>query len=209
MSMRVLMADDHALVREAVASYLAEREGFDLLHAGSLQDVTDVLSRETGIDVVMLDLVMPGMDGMASIQKLLTLCGDARLVIFSGSTNHSFVAQAIDAGVRGFLPKTMSLRSIGSALRMVRDGEVFVPSAMFTDTFNVGARSAPRDASQFTPIEAQVLKLAADGKTNKEIATTLQTTEVLVKMHMRSICKKVDARNRTHAAMRARELGRL
>ncbi|OYU17261.1 MAG: DNA-binding response regulator [Rhodobacteraceae bacterium PARR1] len=207
--MRVLMADDHALVREAVASYLSEREGFEILHASTLQETLDSLSQDEAVDVVLLDLVMPGMDGMTSIQKVLAQCGKARLVIFSGSTNHSFVAQAIELGVRGFVPKTMSLRSIGSALRMVRDGEVFVPSAMFTDTFNVGARSAPRDGAQFSPIEAQVLKLAADGKTNKEIAVLLQTTEVLVKMHMRSICKKVDARNRTHAAMRARELGRL
>ncbi len=207
--MRVLLADDHVLVREAVGSYLIEREGFDVVHANSLQETLDALTQDVLPDVVLLDLVMPGMDGMSSIQKVLAHCGPARLVIFSGSTNHSFVAQAIDVGVRGFLPKTMSLRSVGSALRMVRDGEVFVPSAMFTDTFNVGTRSAPRDGSQFTAIEAQVLKLAADGKTNKEIAVMLQTTEVLVKMHMRSICKKVDARNRTHAAMRARELGRL
>lgn len=207
--MRVLVADDHALVREAVASYLTEREGFSIQHAGSLQETLDVLTEDTVPDVILLDLVMPGMDGMSSVHKVLEHCGAARLVIFSGSTNHSFVAQAIDAGVRGFMPKTMSLRSIGSALRMVRDGEVFVPSAMFTDTFCVGMRSPAKDGAQFTSIEAQVLKLAADGKTNKEIAVTLQTTEVLVKMHMRAICKKVDARNRTHAAMRARELGRL
>lgn len=207
--MRVLMADDHALVREAVATFLTEREGFEVLHAGSLAETLDVLAQHADLDVVMLDLVMPGMDGMSSVQKILAACGSARLVIFSGSTNHPFIAQAIDAGVRGYMPKTMALRSIASALRMVRDGEVFVPSSMFTDTFNVGPRAAPRDVSQFTPIEAQVLKLAADGKTNKEIAVLLQTTEVLVKMHMRSICKKVDARNRTHAAMRARELGRL
>lgn len=207
--MRVLVADDHALVREAVASYLTEREGFDIQHAGTLQETLDVLGQAVVPDVVLLDLVMPGMDGMSSIHKVLEQCGAARLVIFSGSTNHSFIAQAIDVGVCGFVPKTMSLRSIGSALRMVRDGEVFVPSAMFTDTFSMGTRSPTREGSHFTPIEAQVLKLAADGKTNKEIAVTLQTTEVLVKMHMRSICKKVDARNRTHAAMRARELGRL
>lgn len=207
--MRVLMADDHALVREAVASYLSEREGFDVLHASTLQETLDILSQDIRPEVVLLDLVMPGMDGMSSIQKVLAQCGTARLVIFSGSTNHSFVAQAIEIGVRGFLPKTMSLRSIGSALRMVRDGEVFVPSAMFTDTFNVGTRAAPRDGAQFSTIETQVLKMAAEGKTNKEIAVALQTTEVLVKMHMRSICKKVDARNRTHAATRARELGRL
>ena len=207
--MRLLLADDHALVREAVASYLTEREGFDVTHSSSLQETLDIFEQDGGYDVVLLDLIMPGMDGMTSIQKVLAQCGSARVVIFSGSANHSFIAQAIDLGVRGFIPKTMSLRSVGSALRMVRDDEVFVPSAMFTDTFNVGTRSVPRDASQFTPIEAEVLKLAADGKTNKEIASLLQTTEVLVKMHMRSICKKVDARNRTHAAMRARELGRL
>jgi two-component system nitrate/nitrite response regulator NarP len=207
--MRVLVADDHALVREAVASYLTDREGFEIQHAGSLQETLDALAEDPVPDVVLLDLVMPGMDGMSSIHKVLEHCGPARLVIFSGSTNHSFVAQAIEVGVRGFMPKTMSLRSIGSALRMVRDGEVFVPSAMFTDTFSVGTRSPARDGAPFTTIEAQVLKLAATGKTNKEIAVTLQTTEVLVKMYMRSICKKVDARNRTHAAMRARELGRL
>lgn len=207
--MRVLLADDHALVREAIACYLSDREGFDVQHAASLQEALDLLAAGPLPDVVMLDLVMPGMDGMTSIQKVLADCGSARLVIFSGSTNHSFVAQAIDAGVRGFVPKTMSLRSVGSALRMVCDGEVFVPSAMFADTFSVGARTTPRDGSQFTAVEVQVLKLAADGKTNKEIASMIETTEVLVKMHMRSICKKVDARNRTHAAMRARELGRL
>lgn len=207
--MRVLLADDHALVREAISTFLIDREGFDVLHASSLSEVLEILPRTEDVDVIMLDLVMPGMDGMASVQRLLSVCGPSRLVIFSGTANHSFVAHAIEAGVRGFIPKTMSLRSISSALRMVRDGEVFVPSAMFTDTYSIGAKAPQREGPSFNKAEAQVLKLAADGKTNKEIAWALQTTEVLVKMHMRSLCKKLDARNRTHASMRARELGLL
>ena len=77
--MRVLMADDHALVREAVASYLSEREGFDVLHASTLQETLDILSQDISPEVVLLDLVMPGMDGMSSIQKVLALPDETRL----------------------------------------------------------------------------------------------------------------------------------
>lgn len=203
----VLIADDHSLVREALAIVLQGTPRFRVLQSASLHETLQMIALEN-VDIVLLDLVMPGMDGMSGVNKLLAAAPQTSVVLFSGSTNSRFVSQALENGARGFIPKTMSVRSVGAALQMILDGEIYVPASMLSELkserVTVPGSAVSADLSE---IERHTLSMAASGKTNKEIAWALQTTEVLVKMHMRSICRKLQAKNRTHAAIRARELG--
>lgn len=203
----VLIADDHALVREATALVLQGDLRFRVLQASSLQETLSMLSMAP-VDLILLDLVMPGMDGMAGLTKVIAADPKTRVVLFSGSTNSRFVAQALEQGARGFVPKTMSLKSVANAINMIIDGEVYLPASMLSelrsDRISLTSSSKGLELSE---VERHTLVMAGNGRTNKEIAWELQTTEVLVKMHMRSICRKLEAKNRAHAAIRARELG--
>lgn len=203
---RVLVADDHGFVRETLKLGLESSGEFSVEAATDFDAALRLVSAES-FDIVLLDLAMPGMDGISSIQRILRANPDAKVVLFSGSIAQGLLLRATDAGVRGFISKTMGLRSIASALRLVQDGEVFVPISHIQEKSLLSSGSRMNDREIVSPLESSILERVANGKTNKEIAYDLQLSEVAIKMHMRAICKKLDASNRAHAAIRAREIG--
>ncbi|WP_071675926.1 response regulator [Nioella nitratireducens] len=196
---RVLIADDHVLLGQAVATVLRAVEGYEVIVVDSFEALQDNLAN-TAADIVMLDVKMPDMKGLPSIREVLELANEARVVLFSGQVDNQFVTDALALGVQGYIPKTMPLQSLESALRLIQSGVAFVP-------MQTGQAKADRESvrENLTDRESHIVKLAADGFTNKEIARDLDVTEVTVKMHMRSVCKKLGARNRAHAAMICRE----
>lgn len=198
---RVLIADDHRMITEAVARLLERSGGFETRVVGTLPEAIQALAGDTPYDLLLLDVRMPGMTGLESVQRVLARAGDTKVVLFSGEADRRFVAGAVDLGVRGLIPKTMPLKALTSALQLVLSGEVFMPAAGAPP-----AGSGAPDGTDLTELEIIILKLASDGATNKEIALHVNLSEVNVKMHMRAICRKLDAKNRTHAAMLARSL---
>lgn len=205
---RVLVADDHGFVRETIKLGL-ERNGDFAVEAATDFEAALRLATQEPFDIVLLDLAMPGMDGIASIQRIVKANEAHKVVLFSGSITQGLLLRATDAGVRGFISKTMGLKSIAAALRLVHDGEVFIPISYIQEKslLSNGVRAA--DTQIVSPLESTILERVSHGKTNKEIAWDMQLSEVAIKMHMRSICKKLDAKNRAHAAIRAREMGLL
>ncbi|MFP4328940.1 MAG: response regulator [Paracoccaceae bacterium] len=202
---RILIADDHMLISEAVARLLQRSGDFEVLTAMSLPDTLRVLEDQGPVDIVMLDLKMPGMNGIESIRQVVKANEPGRVVLFSGSADANFVQSAIKAGALGLIPKTLPLRSLLSAIGLVDSGQIFVPAQL-----SQGENASPaREQAQLSEKELFVLRRAAEGYTNKEIARDLVSNEMSVKMHMRMICKKLGAKNRTHAAMIARELALL
>jgi two-component system nitrate/nitrite response regulator NarP len=199
---RILIADDHRMITEAVARLLERTGGFETTVVGSLPEAIQTLTDDPGYDLLLLDVRMPGMNGLESVQRVLSRAGETKVVLFSGEADRRFVAGAVELGVRGLIPKTMPLKALTSALQLVLSGEVFMP---VEGAATAGAMDAA-DAG-LTQLETTILRLASDGHTNKEIALHVNLGEVAVKMHMRAICRKLDARNRTHAAMMARSLG--
>jgi two-component system, NarL family, nitrate/nitrite response regulator NarL len=197
--MRVLIADDHALLAQAISDTLCRSPDFDISTCYTFQGVLDQLaSRST--DVVLLDLRMPGMHGLASISDVVARAGDASVVLFTGQVDRQFVEDAIKMGVKGYIPKTLPLKSLEVALRLIQTGQTFIP--------HIGSPSSAQNdekRASLTDREMHVLRLAADGETNKEIAREIANTETQVKMIMRNICMKLAARNRAHACMIARE----
>jgi len=193
------------LISEAVARLLQRSGNFEVLTATSLQDALRDLEEQGPVDIVMLDLKMPGMNGIESIRQVVKANEPGRVVLFSGNADANFVQSAIQAGALGLIPKTLPLRSLLSAIGLVESGQIFVPAQLSRgDT-----PAVPGEQAQLSDKELFVLRRAAEGQTNKEIARELVSNEMSVKMHMRMICKKLGAKNRTHAAMIARELAML
>lgn len=206
---RVLVADDHGMIREGLKRGL-EGTGYFVVETVGDFDAALKQASAQAFDIVLLDLLMPGMDGLATIERMLSANDAHRVVLFSGTIPQGLLLRATDAGARGFISKTMGLRSIAAALRLVHDGEVFIPISHLQDK-PMFAAPAPKseDRNSVTPLETLIIERVAAGKTNKEIAWETQMSDVSIKMHMRTICKKLDAKNRAHAAIRAREMGLL
>lgn len=197
---RVLLADDHRLIGEAVATLLANTGQFSVETAETFDETIECLQNSAPFDIVMLDLRMPGLVGMDHVRQVVVDAGKAQVVLFSATADRHTLNRAIEMGVRGLIPKTMPLQSLVSVLRLIESGQVFVPTNALEEKQGAGEREKLND------IELYVLRLAASGLTNKHIANDLDQSETTVKMYMRSICKKLGARNRAHAAVIGRDM---
>jgi two-component system nitrate/nitrite response regulator NarL len=204
-SISVLIADDHNLVREALAQALASDPSFSVTMANSCSGTLAQIKRQGHVDVLLLDIVMPGMNGLKSIEEFVKVNAEGAVVVFSGSTARDFIGQALTLGARGFIPKTMPLKSLATAIQLIASGQIFVPFGPPIP------RSDPEvdDPDRLTARELIVLNHVSDGLTNKEIAWKVGVAEVTVKMYMRSICTKLKAKNRAHAAIIAAQTGML
>lgn len=204
--MRILLADDHDLVRETLAAFLLA-EGFAEVRAvGDLTSALAELSGLTQFDLVLLDYQMPGMnglDGMLKAQDLVRGAGrKTRVAIISGNTNRELAESALAAGAAGFVPKTLASRAMVAAVQAMASGEVFAPLSLLMQDTPVAEILA-----SLTKREVDVLKGIREGKSNKEIAHDLDLQEVTVKLHVKTLSRKLGAKNRTHAAMIARDSG--
>lgn len=203
---RVLIADDHRLIRDAIAAPLRSA-GFEVSVSEDYTSTLHVIEEEGRFDVVLLDVNMPGIDGEGPIKSVINGNDPGAVVLFSGSVSKRLVARALADGAKGFIPKTISLRALENALWLISSGENFVPYNFFES--GQDSESTQGDgtsvATKLTERELKVLYGASVGQSNKEIAFDLSLSEVTVKMHMRSICSKLGAKNRTQAAMVAKQ----
>jgi len=199
--MKLLIADDHDLVRETLAAFLVA-EGMSLVDTvASLDDALKAMATSE-YDLVLLDYAMPGMRGLAGLAEAAELAGGRPVALISGTTSRDLAEAALKSGARGFVPKTLGSRAIAAAIRHMVSGEVFAPIGLLSDEAPVTG-----DLSALTKREVDVLRGLCRGLSNKEIARDLDLQEVTVKLHVKTLSRKLDARNRTHAAMIARSAG--
>ena len=203
----LLLADDHVLVADAIKSFLEEDGSISVEVAEDFAACNSALSKKD-FDVALVDLIMPGMDGLRSVEKLAVQFPKTPVVVFSGNYNSTLILRAIELGARGFIPKDTPLKTLNSIIRMVANGGLFIPRNIIEShqSFSHSPEADRPDSASLTPLEVDVIKLLNEGKTNKEIAWSINSTEVLVKMHMRNLCRKLEAKNRTHALVKAKEL---
>ncbi|WP_413717013.1 response regulator transcription factor [Silicimonas sp. MF1-12-2] len=196
--MRILLADDHDLVREAIAAFLASEGGAMVDVAGTLPEAMTVLKDKGPFDLIMLDYNMPGMNGLEGLKKMITASGNCPVALLSGTTTRVLAEDAIAAGAAGFVPKTLGSKSMISAANFMAAGEIYAP-------FNFMQRKSDESSELLTDRERDVLYGICQGLSNKEIARDHNLHEATVKLHAQTLCKKLGARNRTHAAMIARD----
>ncbi|WP_306114106.1 MULTISPECIES: response regulator transcription factor [unclassified Roseovarius] len=197
---KLLLADDHELVRETVADFLRLQGGYEVVTAQSFDEALELAQREGPFELVMLDYSMPGMDALSGLAKMRAQTGFP-VAILSGTATPDVARRALSSGAAGFLPKTLAPQSLVSAVRHMLTGEVYMPLEFLND------ESADQLDVNLTPRERDVLLGITEGKSNKEIARDLDIQEVTVKLHVKTLSRKLGARNRTHAAMLGRDLG--
>lgn len=197
---RLLLADDHRLVRDLVAAHLRASATFAVTTAESLSDAVAQIEQHGAFDIILLDFSMPDMTGSEGVARLVSLNGDHPVVLFSGQARPEAVREALARGARGYIPKSTPALDLTEAIHAILQGEIWLPAG-----FEQGAPGA--GPVQLSPREREVLGFIRAGLMNKEIAARLNLSEVTVKMHVRSLCTKLKARNRTQAAMIAETLG--
>ena len=202
--MKILLADDQELVRDTIASFLRLEPGIEVEVAADLPSALSMVQHDPGFDLILLDYMMPGMNGLAGLAAMRAARPGVPVAILSGTAPRAVAEQALAEGAAGFLPKTMSTKTLIAALRFMAAGEVYAPMAMLTER---EAPSAKLAGAQLTPRETEVLRLLCRGLANKEIARELDLQEVTVKLHVKTLSRKLGAKNRTHAAMIAKEAG--
>ena len=199
MTTRVLIADDHELLRDVLRSYLEAEGDFEVTTVADLPSALELLASENSFDLVLLDYAMPGMNGFAGLKRAVA-AADVPVALMSGIAPPGVAENVLSAGATGFFPKTLPARSVVNAIRFMAAGETYMPLEMMRQP--TGPESADFG---LTPREREVLTLLCRGLANKEIARDLGLREPTIKLHVKTICRKLGARNRTHAAMLARE----
>lgn len=198
--MRILVADDHGLVRETIAAFLMN-EGFETVQgAASLQDALAEVKKSGAFDLILLDYHMPGMNGLSGLGVMIAANDGKPVALMSGSASPEIAEEAIAEGAAGFVPKTLSSKSMVAAVRFMLAGETYAPFAFMNQE---------RNAAQtlLSPRELDMVKGICEGKSNKEIARDHDLQEVTVKLHVKTMSRKLGAKNRTHAAMIAKQMG--
>ena len=215
--MKLLLADDHAMFRDALVDYLQRTElNADVTIAKDMNEVMEVMQGGEEFDLVMLDFRMPGMDDLSGLESLLQHYPDTRAVILSGMARTKDVEKAMEMGAAGYLPKTLTGKALINGINKVLAGEKYV--AIDYNTNEIMASSKSQDdeyidvvengaKADLTPRESEVLEFLLRGASNKEIARSLDLQVVTVKLHVRGICRKLGAKNRTQAALKAQQMG--
>jgi len=204
----LVIADDHPLFRaalkEAVGRHLPDAA---IIEASSLDTLQRAIVDHSDVDLILLDLRMPGARGFSSLLYLRAEHPTIPVIVVSASESPSVVQRALDFGASGFIPKSARIEAIGEVLRTVLGGGVAAPRAPNgLARVDLQDRESARRLSTLTPQQLKVLVLLADGQSNKYIAGNLAITEATVKAHITGILRKLGIERRTQAAILAQRL---
>jgi DNA-binding NarL/FixJ family response regulator len=201
--MRILIADDHDLVRDTISAYLEKDGEVEVTAVGTFDEARRALGDAGPFDLVLLDYTMPGMHELDGLSEAIRMNAGKPVGLISGTATPAIAERALAAGASGFLPKSMAAKSLIHAVNLMAAGERYAPFSFL----NQPAQASAPLAAQLSRRELEVLEGLTQGLSNKEIARQLDLQEVTVKLHVKTLCRKLDARNRTHAAMIAKEAG--
>ena len=203
-TVRVLVVDDQRLVREGIASLLGIQPGIEVI--GTAADGREAVEQTLTLapDVVLMDVRMPEMDGVDAVAVLTRRAPACKVVMLTTFDDEEYVVQALRAGAAGYLLKDLPAAELAEAVRLAHAG---VTQLDQTAAKHVAAALTPRSAGVLTERETEVLRLIAAGATNREIAARLYLSEGTVKNHISRILGRLGLRDRTQAALYARDHG--
>ena len=208
---KLLIADDHPLVRAALRGAAADAVAeLSVLEAESLQGVLAALEANIDIDLVLLDLHMPGNHGLAGLAAIRAQYPEVAVIVVSANDDPRVVRRALDHGAAGYLPKSSGLDELRDAIRSVLACEQWLPSSLRATVAR--SQSSQHDTelaarlASLSPQQFRVLTLVAEGLLNKQIADRLDVQERTVKAHLTAIFERMGVRNRTQAGVVLREL---
>jgi DNA-binding NarL/FixJ family response regulator len=214
--MHLLIADDHTLFRDALVEFMRREDASaQIAVAKSLPEAMAQMAGLGSVDLVLLDLRMPGMAGVEGVADFLAKYPQQKVAILSGTAEEEDVKGALERGAVAYFPKTMSAASLVRAIKLVMEGERYVPlsqqgSQVMPSHYGDAPAAKTVDSevlSSLTPREREVLVFLGRGVSNKEIARDLNLQLPTIKLHVASVCRKLGVKNRTQAALIAQTSG--
>lgn len=201
---QILLVDDHPLFAEALST-LVERSfpESSVTTSTTLSDAEERLANGD-FDLILLDVQLPGTHGLDGVRHMLDHYPKIPIIVVSGAAKGSDVAQVIEWGARGFLPKTLPSRALASAIETVANGGTYLPADLLSQMLQHEKEQDDAHLTNLSPRETEILGLLAQGQSNKEIAREIGLQEITVKVHLSSIYRKLDVRNRVEAALHYR-----
>jgi len=200
-AIKVLLVDDHQVVRRGLRTFLEVQDDIEVV--GEAADGAEGVARaeELQPDVVLMDVKMPGMDGVDALRKLRELNNPARVLIVTSFTEQRTVVPALRAGAAGYVYKDVDPDALAGAIRSVHAGHILLQPEVAGALLSQEANSGQGRGGSLTEREREVLALIADGRSNREIARALVLSEKTVKTHVSNILMKLDLADRTQAAL--------
>ena len=205
----VIVADDHPLFRTAIKEALEAEQGqTNFLEASSFESLQALVDEQKEVDLVLLDLHMPGVSGFAGLVYLCKRYPSVPVVIISANEDPVVIKRALEHGAAGFIPKSSSIDTITQAISAILMGELWVPpkTASSLPGNNVSELELADRMAQLTPQQFKVLMMISQGLLNKQIAFELSVSEATVKAHVTAIMNKLGVSTRTQAVLAANQL---
>lgn len=208
MSFRLVIADDHPLFRGALREAVARQfPAAELFEAGGFDDLQALLERESDIDLVLLDLAMPGVRGFSGLMYLRAQYPGVPVVVVSAHEEAATIRHCMDFGASGFIPKTSAVDTMREALAAVLEGRTWTPSDIDLDAgVDKESKALASRLATLTPQQVRVLMMLSEGLLNKQIAYELGVSEATVKAHVSAILQKLGVESRTQAVIAAAKI---
>ena len=205
----VIVADDHPLFRTAIKEALEAEQGeTKFLEANSFESLQKLVDEQKEVDLVLLDLHMPGVSGFAGLVYLCKRYPSVPVVIISANEDPVVIRRALEHGAAGFIPKSSSIDTITQAISSILMGEIWAPAMTHSDLpgDNTSEVELAERMAQLTPQQFKVLMMMSQGLLNKQIAYELAVSEATIKAHVTAIMTKLGVSNRTQAVLAANQL---
>jgi len=209
---KILVVDDHPMMREALQTALSEEADMQVVGEASNGNEALQLVAERNPNVILMDLLMPGMDGLETIARIFTENPQAKILVVTSLEDEEKIMAAVQAGALGYFPKTAPRTYLLEAIRKVADGVPYLPVGIAQKLFNsirkmkVPARSAVDEP--LTSRQGEILALLGEGRSDQEIATTLHLEEATVRSHVHNIIQRLGLENRAQAVAYANRIRR-